>query len=114
MGPICCGDLVTTANLKKTPGHLRWSKSPDAIILQYYHLARTQREKANASEDNTVDSDNSDDFSLPSSDHTVDLLYANAHSEDIERVHQVYIDYRSIIHILICNITGSSISSPPW
>ena len=82
MGPTCCNLLLSNLNISKIPGLLRWSKSPDAIILQYLKFARQAKANLDSSSPNL-------DFALPDNSVTVDQLYAEAHIEDLELLYQV-------------------------
>ncbi|TBU36106.1 hypothetical protein BD309DRAFT_878983, partial [Dichomitus squalens] len=81
MGPKYCATMTTSSGVKKTPGQLRWSKCPDAIILRYLEFAR--RTKTAQQEHQHAYTD----YTTPDT-HTVDLIYAEVCKEHLEKLYQ--------------------------
>ncbi|KAI0681640.1 hypothetical protein C8T65DRAFT_704055, partial [Cerioporus squamosus] len=77
MGPIPCNLLLSIKNIDKIPGQLRWSKSPDSIILHYFKFARTARSATQGAPN----------YSLDDGTNSIDKLYAEAEPEDIKRLY---------------------------
>ncbi|RPD52989.1 hypothetical protein L227DRAFT_617334, partial [Lentinus tigrinus ALCF2SS1-6] len=78
MGPEACNWLLSLKHIGKAPGQLRWSKSPDSIILQYLKFARTTRLAHEAAPT----------LVRPGVDVTIDKIYAEAEHDDLLRLYR--------------------------
>ena len=86
LGNEGCNWLLGPNKLASFPGQLRWSKSPDGCILYYLKRARQKRDEVAGPVPPTG---NHFTVTWPDENTTVDLLYAEAHPDDLKRLYEV-------------------------